>query len=123
MVSFPTEVTADFEVTSVSGDQVSVIDDCANAGTCSTASNLGDSEIRIATCEGTRIYLGVNNKLASVSYGGGDANGGNVSVTYSYTTFNDFTVLHSGDDFNVSGQSWWSARSGYLGPAGSTQGV
>jgi hypothetical protein len=39
LVSFPTEVTADFEVTSVSGDQVSVIDDCANAGTCSTASN------------------------------------------------------------------------------------
>jgi len=122
-VTFPVEVTCDIEVTSVSGDQVTAIDDCGNAGTCSTATNLADRIIRIATCEGTRIYLGENNKLASVSYGGGDAGGGNVSVTYSYTTFNDFTVLHSGDDFNASGQNWWSFRSGYLGPAGTTQGT
>lgn len=121
-VTFPVEVTCDIEVTSVSGDQVNAIDDCAEDTACVTASNLTDRIIRLATCEGTRIYLGQKNKLASVSYGGGDAGGGNVTVTYSYTTFNDFTVLHSGDDFNVSGQTWWSLRSGYLGPAGTTQG-
>jgi len=121
-VTFPVEVTCDIEVTSVSGDQVNAVDDCGGAAaSCSTATNLTDRIIRIATCEGTRIYLGQKNKLSSVSYGGGDAGGGNVSVTYSYTTFNDFTVLHANDDFNAVGQTWWNTRSGYLGPAGSTQ--
>lgn len=114
-VTFPVEVTSDFEVTSVSGDLVNAIDDCGGAVACSTAQNLVDRRIRIATCEGTRIYLGDKNKLSSVSYGGGDAGGGNVSVTYSYQTFNDFTVIHSGDDFNASGQTWWTNRANYLG--------
>lgn len=117
-VTFPVEVTTDIEVTSTSGDQVSAIDDCGGAAAaCETAENLSDRPIRIATCEGTRINLGAKNKLASVSYGGGDAGGGNVTVTYSYTTFNDFTVLHSGDDFNASGQNWWNQRSGYMSAA------
>ena len=114
-VTFPVEVTCDIEVTSISGDQVNAIDDCGNGATCVTASNLTDQRIRIATCEGTRIYLGQKNKLSSVTYGGGDAGGGNVSVTYSYQTFNDFTVLHSGDNFNASGQNWWNNRENYLG--------
>lgn len=115
-VTFPVEVTCDIEVTSVSGDQVNAIDDCGGAAAiCSTAENLSDREIRIATCEGTRIYLGTKNKLASVSYGGGDAGGGNVTVSYSYTTFNDFTVLHANDDFNASGQGWFTDRASYLG--------
>jgi len=121
-VTFPIEVTCDIEVTSVSGDQVNAVDDCGGAAVvCTTASNLTDREIRIATCEGTRVYLGTKNKLSSVSYGGGDAGGGNVSNTFSYSTFNDYTILHSGDDFNASGQAWWSVRSGYLGPSGTTQ--
>lgn len=114
-VTFPVEVTCDIEVISVSGDQVNAIDDCSAAAACTTATNLADRTIRLATCEGTRIYLGTKNKLASVSLGGGNAGGGNVAATYSYTTFNDFTVLHSGDNFNSSGQAWWNIRSGYLG--------
>jgi len=120
-VTFPVEVTCDIEVTSVSGDLVNAIDDCGGTTACVTPTNLADRTIRIATCEGTRIYLGTKNKLSSVSYGGGDAGGGNVTVTYSYQTFNDFTVLHSGDTFNAEGQNWWGARSGYLGA--STQGT
>lgn len=121
-LQFPIEVTCDIEVTSVSGDQVNAIDDCGGAvAACTVSQNLQDRKIRIATCEGTRIYLGQKNKLSSVTYGGGDAGGGNVTTTYSYTTFNDLTVLHSGDDFNASGQSWWNVRSGYLGAT--TQGI
>jgi len=75
--------------------------------------NLSNEVIRIATCEGTRIYLGNKNKLASINYGGGDAGGGNVTVTYSYTTFNDFTVLHPQDPTSQS-SGWWETRSGYL---------
>ena len=122
-VTFPVEVTCDIEVTSTFGDQVNAIDNCGGSpAPCTTAENLTDRQIRIATCEGTRIYLGAKNKLASVSYGGGDAGGGNVTTTYSYTTFNDFTVLHSGDNFNVSGQAWWGSRENYLGPVGTTKG-
>lgn len=99
-ITFPIEVTCEVEVTSTSGDLVSATEDgIYTTGTtqCDSAGNLVDRTIRLATCEGTRIYLGVKNKLASVNYSGGDSGGGNVSVTYTFTTFNDFTVMHSGD--------------------------
>lgn len=113
-VTFPVEVTCDIDVVSVSGDLVNALDNCASDTACVTPSNLTDQKIRFATCEGTRIYLGEKNKLSTVSYGGGDAGGGNVTVTYSYQTFNDFTVLHSGDDYNAQGQTMWTNRSTYL---------
>ena len=102
---------------SLSGDQINAFaDGCV--GTVSdpctgVVDNITDQTIRLATCEGTRIFLGSKNKLASVNYGGGDAGGGNVTVTYSYTTFNDFTVLHPQDP-NVSGTGWWKERGNYL---------
>jgi len=99
-VTFPIEVSCEIEVTSTSGDMISATEaGIYSTGTdaCLDGGNLVDRTIRIATCEGTRIYLGVKNKLSSVNYTGGDAGGGNVSVSYSFTTFNDFTVMHSGD--------------------------
>ncbi len=118
VVTFPVEVTCDIEVLSLSGDLVNALadgcstsdDPCAVGG---VVDNLSDQTIRVATCEGTRIYLGTKNKLASINYGGGDAGGGNVTVTYSYTTFNDFTVLHPQDP-NPSGTGWWDDRATYL---------
>ena len=38
-------------------------------------------------------------RLSSVNYGGGDAGGGNETVSYTYTTFNDFTVSHINYDY------------------------
>ena len=117
-VTFPIEVTCDIEVTASSGDLINAIDSCTGGDFCEEATNLSDNTIRVATCEGTRIWLGNKNKLSSVSYGGGDAGGGNATVTYSYSTFNDFTVLHSGDTFgnggSLSGTNWWNNRSDYL---------
>jgi len=110
--TFPVEVTCEIEVTSSSGTMVSATEAgiLTGAGTsCVDAGNLGNRTIRIATCEGTRIYLGRKNKLASVNYGGGDAGGGNVTVSYTYTNFNDFTVMHSGDPHG-SGPTWWDER-------------
>ena len=115
-VTFPTEVTCDIEVTSVSGDFVSAVDaGIFNTGTdsCESATNLADRTIRIATCDGTRIFLGNKNKLSSVNYGGGDTAGGNVTVTYSYSNFNDFTVLHP-SGISASGLLWWTNRNTYL---------
>ena len=115
-VSFTVEVTTEIEVTATSGDMVSATEDgiyVLSTGDCAQNTNLLNRTIRISTCEGTRIYLGLKNKLSSVNYGGGDAGGGNVSVSYSYSTFNDFTVVHSGDP-HASGSTWWSSRSTYL---------
>jgi len=116
VVTFPIEVTTEFEVTSHSGDLISATErGIYNTGTnpCDGGGNLVDNSIRIATCEGTRIFLGRKNKLSAVNYTGGDAGGGNVSVTYTYSTFNDFTVLHPQDP-HASGATWWSNRDDYL---------
>jgi len=80
---YPIEVTAEFEVTSVSGDLVSV---------SGTAENLSDRTIIIKDDGGHVIDLGTKNKLSSVSYSGGDTGGGNATCTYSYSTFNDLKV-------------------------------
>jgi len=115
-VAFPVEVTCEIEVTSTSGDMVSATEAgiyTVGSTTCEDLGNLKDRTIRIATCEGTRIYLGTKNKLSSVNYGGGDAGGGNVAVSYTFTTFNDLTILHSGDP-HASGNTWWSNRIQWL---------
>ena len=80
---YPIEVTAEFEVTAVSGDLVSV---------SGTAENLNDRTIIIKDDGGHVIDLGTKNKLSSVSYSGGDTGGGNATCTYSYSTFNDLKV-------------------------------
>tara|TARA_Y100000310_G_scaffold304680_1_gene344081 strand:+ start:5307 stop:6506 length:1200 start_codon:yes stop_codon:yes gene_type:complete len=118
-VTFPIEVTCDIEITAASGDLVNAIDACSGVATsCAEADNLTNRTIRIATCEGTRVFLGNKNKLASVTYGGGDAGGGNATVTYSYTTFNDFTIMHFADMIesggSVEGNTWWADRASYL---------
>lgn len=114
--AYPVQVTTEIEVTSTSGDLISATESgIYTTGTtqCLVRGNLRDRTIRIATCDGTRLYLGLQNKLESVNYGGGDAGGGNVSVTYTFSTYNDLTVLHSGDP-NTSGTTWWAARGTYL---------
>lgn len=115
-VSFPVEVSCEIEVTATSGDMVSATEGgiyTVDAGVCADQGNLKDRTIRVATCAGTRIYLGTRNKLASTNYTGGDAGGDNVSVTYAFTTFNDFTVIQSGDP-NASGAAFWETRDNFL---------
>ncbi len=115
--SFPVEVTCEIEVVSTSGDLISATEEgilTASSAVCLDGGNLTNHSIRIATCEGTRVFLGNKNKLSSVNYGGGDAGGGNVTVTYSYSTFNDFTVMHSGDP---NSNFAWADRSTYITPA------
>jgi len=115
-VTFPVEVTCEVEVTSGSGDMISATEAgilTTSSSPCSDSGNLYNGTIRLASCDDTRLYLGTKNKLASVNYTGGDAGGGNVSVSYTFTTFNDFTVLHSQDP-HESGSNWWTNRSLYL---------
>lgn len=111
-INFPVEVTSEFEVLSVSGEWVNatakgyftgtetnptVAND--NTDSCANRFNLKNEIIFLETCEGTRIGLGSKNKLTSVNYTGGDTGGGNVTMSYSFQNFNDFTVAHSGGNF------------------------
>lgn len=90
-VSFPVEVTCAIEVTSSEGDLIDALAD-PPGGT-----NLIDQEIVIYMRDGTKFDLGTKNKLSGVTYGGGDASGGNASVTFSYSTFNTLTVTAPSD--------------------------
>jgi hypothetical protein len=97
-VSFPIEVTSEFEITAVQGDCVEVDDKLGSSDSeyCPIEdTNLKNQKIKISTCEGTVIDLGHKNKLQSVNYTGGDTGGGNVTITYSYTNFNDLIVTHT----------------------------
>ena len=119
--TFPLEVTCDIEVIAVSGGMVSATEEGIRSNPNSTdchadSGNLADETIRIATCDGTRIGLGIKNKLSSVTYGGGDAGGGNATITYSYTNFNDMTVLHEND---TNTNFLWEDRQDLLGASGS----
>lgn len=96
----PIQVSTEIQVISKSGDMISATQDGlykTDGAQCTAGGNLQNRTIRVATCEGTRVYTGTKNKLSSVNYSGGDATGGNVSVSYQFVTFNDFTVMHSGD--------------------------
>src|SRR5690606_23331258 len=96
-INFPVQVTTEISVISSSGDLVSATEKgilTTGTGCAAFRGNLRDNTIRIATCEGTRVYCGTKNKLQSINYTGGDTGGGNVTVTYSFRNFNDFTVMH-----------------------------
>lgn len=98
VATFPLEVTCSIEVLSSGGDKVNAMaESCSSAGSsCSSAGNLTDQQIVIKTCDGTVVDLGQKNKLQSVSYGGGDAGGGNVTTTFDFVTFNKLSVSGTG---------------------------
>jgi hypothetical protein len=96
---FPIEVTCEIEAITTSGDFVFAYEegDPALYGTTASGDNTGEENIYIQLRGGHAWDLGSRNRLTSVTYGGGDATGGNVSTTYSYTNFNDLDVQWSGD--------------------------
>lgn len=92
--TFPIEVTCDIEAISTSGDLVeaSEFGDQSLWTTTASGNNTQNETIFFFTRNGLGLDLGSKNRLSSISYGGGDAGGGNASVTYSYTNFNDLDV-------------------------------
>jgi hypothetical protein len=97
--NFPVEVTCELEVISTSGDFVPAYEegDPSYIGTVDEGNNTAEETIKIVLDDGTIFDLGSKNRLSSVTYGGGDAGGGNATMTFSYSTFNDLTVLHNLD--------------------------
>jgi hypothetical protein len=101
--NFPIEVSTEIEAITISGDFVSAFEfgDPALYSTIDSGNNTQQESIFLLLRCGYAFDLGSKNRLASLTYGGGDAGGGNVSVTYSYTNFNELDV-----------QDW---QNGYIG--------
>jgi len=97
--NFPIEVTCEFEVIAVSGDFVPAYEEGrpSYVGTENQGNNSTSETIKIVLRDGTFFDLGSKNRLSSVTYGGGDAGGGNATITYSYSNFNDLIVEHNLD--------------------------
>lgn len=92
-VQFPVQVTCAITTNAKKWDNVSM----TYYGTAGNGNNTTPRSIKIKTQEGTFIDLGHLNKLASVDYNGGDTGGQNATITYNFSTYNDFTVKHPQD--------------------------
>jgi hypothetical protein len=102
--NFPVEVTCEFEVISTSGDFIGALEDGAYAvGTRNYGNNTAEETILLKLHDGTVFDLGTKNRLSSINYTGGDAGGGNATMTYSYSTYNSLSVYHPQDPAAVSG--------------------
>jgi hypothetical protein len=99
--AFPIEVTSEIEAITTSGDFVNAFEfgDSLLDATSASGNNTQEENIFIAVRAGYAFDLGQKNRLSSVSYGGGDAGGGNATCTYSYTNFNELDV----QDINANG--------------------
>ena len=87
-------MSCEIEAITTSGDFVQATEDGDYAlyGTVASGNNTGNDCIFIYTRNGLGLDLGAKNRLSSVSYGGGDAGGGNATCTYIYKNFNDLDV-------------------------------
>jgi hypothetical protein len=94
-VNFPLEITTEFEVSATGTDGVAMNLD---AVTCSSDNLPSGQPIIINICNGNTgstyytFNMGSKNRLSSVNYNGGDTGGGNATITYSYTTYNDLDI-------------------------------
>lgn len=95
--NFPVEVTCEFEVIAVSGDWVSAKESGSTENNRNRGNNTSEERIKIQLDDLTQFDLGKKNRLTSVTYGGGDAGGGNATITYSYITYNDLSIYHEED--------------------------
>lgn len=93
-VKFPLEVSSEFEIIAIGSDGRSASDDAPGNAPYETVNvligttgNAGDT---------LEFDLGDKNKLTSVNYAGGDTGGANVTMTYSYKTYNYFILNQSG---------------------------
>lgn len=95
-VTFPVEVTCALTCLDTAGDGISGTE-AGGQNNAPLGSNLVNQTIRFRTKEGLFLDLGTRNKISSITYGGGDTGGGNKTITYNFTNFNDLVVKHLQD--------------------------
>ena len=89
-INLPLEITTTIEVLADEyGDKL----DATIGADCDSTRNPATifETIKIVTCDGMTLDLGAKNKLLSTSFSGGDASGGNATITYNYRNFNTLT--------------------------------
>jgi hypothetical protein len=108
--NFPIEVTCEIEAITTSGDFINAYelgDPELYSDPVTSGNNTGEETIYFQTKAGYGFDLGTKNRLSSISYGGGDAGGGNATTTYSYANFNDLDVQHSGASNSMTGKQFF----------------
>lgn len=90
---FPIQVTCEISTVALQADAINATE----LGYDGMGNNLTKRTIKLRTREGTWIDLGTENKLQTVSFQGGGTDGGQVTTTYSFLTYNDFKVVHPQD--------------------------
>jgi len=100
-INFPVNVTTDIEVIATAGDNIDAVEAVPTGG------NLNNHTIQVLLDDSTVVQTGNKNKLTSVSWGGGDAGGGNATITYSMQNSNDFVILHSGDPIGMTAAAYF----------------
>lgn len=94
-VNFPLEITTEITSIAQDGDFLNIDEDTYSCTSSSSATL--DKPIKFVICgsganDSLTIDLGDKNKLQSVNYTGGDTGGGNVQISYSFTTNNTFIM-------------------------------
>lgn len=97
-LTFPVEVRTEYEILSQKWDNVSGTEDGGQNGAIA-GYNTSYQTIKVRMMDGTYIQTGVKNRLTTTATQGGDAGGGgnNVTIRYTYQTFNDLIVSHPQD--------------------------
>lgn len=116
-VTFPVEISTEIESLATDGDFLNINE--TTYGCVDTAESLAfrpkNKPIKFVICgsgenDKLSIDLGNRNKLSSVAYGGGEAGGGNLTITYSFTTDNTFRMIASGSYQSTSGVTYSVAQ-------------
>lgn len=95
-ISFPLEITTEIEIIAKDHDEIYV--DGSDVACTGGATLPAEQTIRLVLCDGTGnasryiFDLGSKNTISSVNYTGGDTGGGNVAITYTYTTYNTLDI-------------------------------
>lgn len=102
-VNFPLEITTEITSIAQDGDFLNIDEDTYSCESSTTATV--DKRIKLVICGNTSddkltIDLGDKNKLQSVNYTGGDTGGGNVAISYSFSTNNTFIMDAKGTFIN-----------------------
>lgn len=97
-VNFPVEISTEITSIGMDGDFLNLSE---NLYSCTGVSAVRNQAIKFVVCasgndDKLTIDLGNKNKLQSVNYTGGDTGGGNVEISYSFTTDNFFQMFASG---------------------------
>lgn len=102
-MNFPIAVTTEITIIATDLDTLTATE----AGLDGQGDNSLYQTIKVRSKEGTWIDLGTNNKCQSVSFGGGNADGGNATLTYSYINYDQMLVSHPQDPSIGQGNIRW----------------